>query len=195
MFKMGESLASRRRSLRRAVHLETEILSDSWDDEISLLATNLSCDGVWVQTSLPLDPGDEVVVSLRPPRWSRPRPLVTLARVARVGLHRRRGDMDGTGMGLSFVDIDRPDARALFEHLRGLPPPLPGAQSGAFPLSLRERSEPAVEPLPGLALRDGTLLTFRGDGALLTGGRALPVSHVGREGLAPVVPLRVARAG
>jgi hypothetical protein len=121
-----ESSGSRRRALRRAVRMECETLSALWDDTAALVATNLSPQGLWLGTELPLEVGEQLVVSFRPPRWPEwSSPLTVLARVARVGMPRRRGDAGPAGMGLCFVDLEPEACVHMTNLLRGLPPPLP----------------------------------------------------------------------
>ena len=47
----------RRRSLRRVVRLDTEVTCDQWDGAISLLATDISLHGMWLQADFPLGIG------------------------------------------------------------------------------------------------------------------------------------------
>jgi hypothetical protein len=165
--------SSGRRALRRAVTLDCEVFSDSWDGPVSLPATDLSHLGLWLQTPLPLDRGEEVIVTLTPPRWPYSSPLVALAMVVRVGLYRRRRDLDESGMGLAFADLEANEVSTLVDSLRGLPPPLPVGRRD--PVSLEPaaavRREPsALERIVRLA--DGSFYAFTAESALLTGGRS-----------------------
>ncbi|MDD9970605.1 MAG: PilZ domain-containing protein [Myxococcales bacterium] len=171
-------LASRRRSLRRAVHVETEVLSDIWDERVWLMATNLSLDGLWLQSPLPLDPGDEVLLTLRPPRWRYSDPLLALAQVVRVALPRRRHDVSAPGMGLRFIGLEWPLQRALREALMGLPPPLPGhgCDGSPVPQAPPERaSQPAPAAVPAAArvAHDGLEIALVAEAELLTAGRGV----------------------
>ena len=166
-----EHLSSGRRALRRAVTLDCEVFSDRWDGPVSLPATDLSHLGLWLQTPLPLERGDEIIVSLVPPRWPFSSPLLALAMVVRVGLYRRRDEIDTSGMGLAFADMEANEVSALIESLRGLPPPLPASRTVALPGPAISKSEPAVlERI--LRLDDGSFYVFNAESVLLTGGRA-----------------------
>ena len=114
----------RRRSLRRAVRVEAEVTSELWDEAVSLVATDLSLHGVWLESDLPLDTGSEVSISIFPPQWPRSMPLRICGRVARVGMFRRRSDSGRPGMGVSF-DLSAEQSRTLRRALQGLPPRLP----------------------------------------------------------------------
>lgn len=118
---------SRRAGVRRAVDIEAEILCDLWDRPIALPARNLSTTGIWVETQLPLSPGDELIVSFVPPGRGAREPLVLSAEVCRSDLYRRQRDAGRSGMALRFVDADEPQQVALEASLRGLPPPLPAS--------------------------------------------------------------------
>ena len=115
----------RRSALRRAVHLEAHVLCDAWDGPVEHLATNLSEQGIWLSSQLPLEVGEEVLLTLMPPRWRGSAPLTTLGKVARVGLNRRRRDRHQAGMGIRFVDLGDDQSGLLRRALQGLPPPLP----------------------------------------------------------------------
>lgn len=177
--------AGRRRSVRRAVRVETDVVADTWDGAVPLLATDLSDHGLWLESELPLEIGSEVVVSLLPPRWPTREPLTALAEVTRVGMYRRRRERRSSGMGLRFVDLPHDDAELLAEVLRGLPPPLPA-------LAPRGRAVELVRPsidegrLPQIVLADGSRFVLRAEGSLLTAGRG-PDEHV--RSYAPVVPI------
>ena len=161
----------RRRSLRRAVRIETDVLSDGWDQAVSLLATDLSPEGLWLESDLPLEVGEEVVVSLRPPRWMADKPFRALAQVARVGLFRRKSEHRRSGMGLRFVQLDSPEADFLNLALRGLPPPLPTRGTRRAVIELQRPSSDESFGLPELELPDGRRFVFRAESALLTAGR------------------------
>ncbi len=163
--------SSARRALRRAVTLDCEVFSNRWDGPVSLPATDLSHLGLWLQTPLPLERGEEIIVQLTPPRWPFSSPLVALALVVRVGLFRRRHEFDNTGMGLAFSDLESKEVSTLFESLRGLPPPLPTRRPVALPVPALAKPEPAVLERV-VRLDDGSFYAFTAEGALLTGGRS-----------------------
>jgi hypothetical protein len=150
-----------RRALRRSVRLETEVMSDCWDGSVPLLATDLSQDGLWLEADYPLAVGSELLVSFIPPRWSHPAPFQARAKVARVGLLRRRTDRGRAGMGLYFQDLRDDQAERLTHSLYGVPPPLPQPRA----LDVERDLLPAIACL---GLDDGTRLWFRAEAPLLT---------------------------
>jgi hypothetical protein len=166
-----EQSKSRRGELRRAVRVEADVVSDCWDGSVPFVATNLSPDGLWLDSDLPLDVGEEVLVSLRPPHWGHEEPLTALAQVARVGLFRRRRERRVSGMGLRFVDMEQLHAELLQHVLRGLPPPLPKRSQRSPLLEVERPSIEEMAGLPPIVLADGTRFTLRAEGALLTAGR------------------------
>ncbi len=138
---------SRRRSLRRAVAVSCTVQSSYWDGTVALPASDLSDEGVWIDTALPLDPGAELVLSFRAPGYPCAE-VWALAEVARVGLWRRTYDPWPPGMGLLFTYVSASD-RALLSHaLRGRPPRLPVAlpRSSRPPPLPPRHSEEAVDP-------------------------------------------------
>lgn len=158
---------TRRRAVRRAVSIECEVLSDQWDGAVSLPVTDLSCFGLWVQTLLTLEAGEEVMVSLMPPFWPNKSPLVALATVSRVGLFRRRSDLHASGMGLEFTDIDSHESYTLANTLRGLPPPLRVDRTTAEPKRQMRIEKPQYE-IPAFVLEEGVTVRFRAEHGLLT---------------------------
>lgn len=180
-----EQATRRRRSLRRAVRVEAEVASNLWDGCVSFVATDVSVHGLWLDTDLALDVGEELIVSLRPPGWPVPQPLTAIARVARVGLHRRKLETKRPGMGLSFADLRSEQAEWLMRSLRGLPPPLPRRRSACVQppaAPALERHRPSAEDvgLPQIVLADGSRYAFRAEGSLLTSGRGRRVTKSSR---------------
>lgn len=203
MSQLSTTRPSRRVSLRRAVRLETDVLCDLWDTRVPLLATDLSDEGLWLQSQLPLEVGDEVLVSFRPPRWQSSVPVTALASVVRVGLFRRRPDAAASGMGLRFTEIDEAASAALSACLRGLPPPLPGRRPGSPPpLRLDQAlSAPPANELWTLDADDPELTLIEAgqahrlvaEGALLTGGGPRsepPLTRERRPPLRMAAPVR-----
>lgn len=121
--------SNRRRAVRRGVHVECEVISSAWDEPVSLVAADLSSEGMWLHSAYPLDVGAELLLSFVPPRWSDGE-VVCIARVTRVSLRRRRTDPRRAGMGVRFADLPEPVRAALDEALWGLPPPLPTGERG-----------------------------------------------------------------
>jgi len=148
---------SRRRSVRRSVKLECNLESESWDGIVVLPATDLSMEGLWIESPYALEQGEEVVVSFALPGEGEPGRVWAIAEVARVGLWRRRGDQGASGMGLSFTYCSSDDRTRLDAALRGLPPPLPTSQR-------ERRSEPP--PLPGPCAAAGGPVTAVDDETL-----------------------------
>ncbi|HEX2677456.1 MAG TPA: PilZ domain-containing protein [Polyangiales bacterium] len=180
------SSSTRRKSLRRAVRLEADVLADLWDGPVPFVATNLSPDGLFLESDLPLEIGSELIVSFVPPRWQTSEPVTALAEVARVGLFRRRRERRMSGMGLRFLELENCESDLLAEALRGLPPPLPKRSDRHTTIEL---VRPSLDEgaFPQVVLADGSRFTFRAEGALLTAGRG-PEPMLPRN-YAPVVPL------
>jgi hypothetical protein len=119
-------IVSRRTAMRRAVRMCCVVRSALWDGAAPHLVTDLSSDGAWLSTDLPLDAGDQVVLTFRPPRWPAGQlPVRVRAEVVRVELPRRRGDLRQAGMAVRFLGLDPNMRTRLATLLRGMPPPLP----------------------------------------------------------------------
>lgn len=142
----SQALYSRRNAGRHAVDLECEVRAEGWHESVALRATDLSTCGIWIESQLPLEPGSRVELSLSPPGWSRP--WSVSARVARVGLHRRRHDALASGMGLQFEGMADFHVAALARALDGLPPPLPRKPAHSRWLQLGGQEVPASVPRP-----------------------------------------------
>jgi len=56
-----------RRALRRLVRMPCDVLADVFDDAVAHVMTDLSPFGAWIDTTYPLDPNAELLVSLTPP--------------------------------------------------------------------------------------------------------------------------------
>lgn len=177
MLELQEPAASRRRSVRRAVRLETEVRSLVWEGPVSLLATDLSPEGMWLQTALPLHADEEVEVRLPAPGFPAEAPLTATARIARVGLYRRCAEAGKSGMGLAFSSLSPSDATRLATHLRGLPPPLPLPADAA-----------ALAP-PAVMQPDPAEVEWIAAGPLLTAGRLAKGQAPSVPRLAEVIPL------
>jgi hypothetical protein len=106
---------------RRAVSFDCEIENDQWDGSVCLEAKDLSLRGVWVETLLPIEVGEKVMVSFVPPGWPRRLPLVTSAVVAHVEMPRRKTDFCAAGMDLAFTSLGDQERDLLEEVLRRLP--------------------------------------------------------------------------
>lgn len=120
------TVSSRRGALRRAVRMCCVVRSSLWDGAAPHLMTDLSSDGAWLATDLPVEVGEQLVLTFRPPRWpTGTRPVRLRGEVVRVELPRRRGDLRPAGMGVRFLGLDPAMRAKLASTLRGLPPPLP----------------------------------------------------------------------
>ena len=134
---MEQEMRGRRQSSRRAVALECTLLSELWDGELQLPASNLSDGGVWIETAVAPEPGEELVVSYAPPGQQQ---VWAAARVVRVGVYPRASDAEPTcGMGLEFTVSSERHIRLLAQALRGdwrpspklAPQPAPTADLGS----------------------------------------------------------------
>src|SRR5262245_20290159 len=95
---------SRRHTVRRAVDLACMARGDLWNGRLRFQARDLSPDGLWLATPFALDPGSELVLSFRPPRWPVGCfPVIAVGEVVRVDLRRRRSDSRPAGLGLRFT--------------------------------------------------------------------------------------------
>lgn len=151
----------RRRSLRRSVRLETEVASELWDGSVSLLATDLSLHGVWLEADFALDIGSELSMSFALPNAGPSATVSARGRVVRVGLLRRRTDVGRAGMGISFLDLPSTQTERLSRALRGVPPPV-----------TRERAaEDRIARIASVSMPDGLAYTFFAEAPLLTADR------------------------
>jgi PilZ domain len=151
----------RRRSLRRSVELETEVKSDLWDGAITLLATDLSLHGIWLEADLPLGIGSELTISFTPPDCPQGIPFRAQGTVVRVSLLRRRTDHGHAGMGVAFHDLAPDQVQRLTRALHGMPPPVP------------RRKDPfdRIARVASVAFEDGRAYTMVSEAPLMTAGR------------------------
>lgn len=109
-----------RRSFRRYVRLDCQVVRERDFRLIGDLALDLSDRGMLVRSKSRILTGEEVIVSFRPPRrnstW-----IDAQATVARV-LHGRRPTDKGVCFGLEFEGMDADTKALLFEAIRGLDP-------------------------------------------------------------------------
>jgi hypothetical protein len=122
---LDSRVRKRRRSLRRAVALECDLHSNVWDGTVALSATDISNEGLWIETPYALCEGEELVVSFELPGTRENGRFWAVAEVARVGLFRRQRDDQPSGMGLVFTYFCQDDRLRLRAALQGRPPPLP----------------------------------------------------------------------
>jgi hypothetical protein len=113
---------SQRRSIRRAVRLECEVVREHDFKRVGSQAVDLSPDGMLVMADLDVLTGEDVIVSFRAPSsdlW-----FDTVGTVARVVHGRRPGD-NGPCLGIQFEVTDQLSRALLSQNLRKVPPPLP----------------------------------------------------------------------
>ena len=158
----------RRRSLRRAVHLETAVRSELWDGPVSLVATDLSLHGIWLEADFPLEVGSELSMSFTLPRLRHATPLHARGRVVRVGLLRRRTDTGRAGMGVSFLELRSEQSERLSRALRGVPPPVPRPNDEAD----------RIARVASFYLADRLAFTFFAEAPLLTADRITALGPV-----------------
>lgn len=177
MLETATTTEYKRRSLRRAVSLDCEIESNLWDGQVPFRVTDLSDEGLWLRTTLPIECGEQVLVSFAPPRWPKAQPLVAMASVVRVSMPRRRIDHEHSGMALSLLDLDPQDRSLLRASLHGLPPPLHNDRV-VDASSLLVDDDITSRPMTYILSRetrfvapDGSDIELVALGPLLTGGR------------------------
>ncbi len=113
---------------RRAVRLKCQVMSDFWDGPAPHVLRDLSSRGAFVDTDLPLEVGEKVVVAVTPPGVSFP--LYLFGRVRRVRFARRKTDGFTSGMGIEFERVSGWDARTIERALAQLPEPEPMPRYG-----------------------------------------------------------------
>lgn len=97
------------------------IISHFWDEEIVHHAIDISPGGCFVLSELPLEPGDEVVVSFGVENHGS---VTAFGKVARSALPRRDSDFGLAGFGIEFTDLTPLQRILVREACRHLPPPL-----------------------------------------------------------------------
>ncbi len=107
-----------RRVVRRLVDLDCAVYSELWGEAISHQVTDVSEEGLWIQTDLLLEIGTQVTLTFYPPDWEEP--LYVAGRVQRVELQRRPGDRSAVGMGIEFEALRIDERRRLTQSMRCL---------------------------------------------------------------------------
>jgi Tfp pilus assembly protein PilZ len=107
-----------RRAVRRLVDLECAVYSELWGEAIAHRATDVSEEGLWIQTDLLLEIGTEVTLTFDPPDWEEP--LYVAGRVQRVEFHPRPGNGSAVGMGIEFEALRTDERRRLTQSMRCL---------------------------------------------------------------------------
>jgi hypothetical protein len=137
-----------RRAVRRLVDLECEVHSEVWGEAITHRVTDVSEEGLWIQTDLLLEIGSNVTLTFYPPDWEEP--LYVAGRVQRVELQRRPGDGSAVGMGIEFEALRADERRRLTCSMRGLRAHeayiLDQRTLTGVPVGVGERYEPAPNP-------------------------------------------------
>jgi len=100
-----------RKAVRRLVDLECDVYSELWGEAITHRASDVSEEGLWIQTDLLLEIGTEVALTFYPPDWEEP--LYVAGRVQRVELQRKPGDGGAVGMGIEFEALRTDERRRL----------------------------------------------------------------------------------
>ncbi|MDH3200101.1 MAG: PilZ domain-containing protein [Myxococcales bacterium] len=109
-----------RRAVRRLVDLECGVFSDVWGEAILHRVTDVSEDGLWIETDLLLEVGSEVTLSFYPPDWEEP--LYVAGQVHRVELERGPEQTSSIGMGIAFETLRTDERRQLTQSMRCLRP-------------------------------------------------------------------------
>ncbi len=107
-----------RKAVRRLVDLECRVFSDVWGEAIVHRVTDVSEDGLWIETDLLLEVGSEVTLSFYPPDWEEP--LYVAGRVQRVELERSPEQTTSIGMGIAFETLRTDERRQLTQSMRCL---------------------------------------------------------------------------
>ncbi|MCZ6805897.1 MAG: PilZ domain-containing protein [Deltaproteobacteria bacterium] len=107
-----------RRAVRRLIALECGVFSDVWGEAIMHRVTDVSEDGLWIETDLLLEVGSDVTLTFYPPDWEEP--LHVAGRVQRVGLERGTHESTSIGMGIAFEALRINERRQLTQSMRCL---------------------------------------------------------------------------
>lgn len=116
MLSPVEIIPSARRTVRRGIELGCELFSEEGGSRRERLI-DLSQEGARISSEVPLRHGEEVVLSFVPPGAHDDR-ISTLCEVVHIS---DRSPL----VGVRFVDLSKPERRAMARRLRGVPPPLP----------------------------------------------------------------------
>lgn len=113
---------SQRRSVRRAVKVECQVVRERDFKLVARQSVNLSPDGMLVMADIPVLTGEEVIVTFQAPvteQW-----FDGIGTVARIVHGRRPGDR-GRCIGIKFDQTEQFASALLELNLRKVPPPLP----------------------------------------------------------------------
>jgi Tfp pilus assembly protein PilZ len=145
-----------RRAVRRLVDLECDVYCELWGEPLAHRVTDVSEDGLWIQTELLLEVGTEVTLTFLPPDWDEP--LCVAGQVQRVELRSRPNDGGGVGMGIGFEAMRSDEsmrclrARESFilsqRTLTGVPVGIAEPEQPAAPEQMRETMAGWAAPTP-----------------------------------------------
>ncbi len=119
-------LASDRRSVRRSVFVDCQVVRERGFELLGERAVNLSPDGMLLLCDRPARLGEVLIVTFRVPgthRW-----IDTYGSVVRVVSGRRKNDR-GPAIGLSFEPLASDEHRLLRAALERFPPTFPARPS------------------------------------------------------------------
>jgi hypothetical protein len=105
---------------RRLVELPCELYTSRADEPLIAWGTNLSESGIFVETDMLLDRGEDLVVCFRPAVEWHASGVTVFAEIARAAAGRRRDD-GAPGLGLRFLNLTRAERRQLTRWLRPRP--------------------------------------------------------------------------
>ena len=115
--RLSDQLCERGLGPRR-IELDCELYCELWDEPIAYPVTDVSEDGLWIQTDLLLETGTEVTLTFVPPDWDEP--LCVAGRVERVQLDSHPRDGAAVGMGIQFDALRNDERRRLTHSMRCL---------------------------------------------------------------------------
>jgi hypothetical protein len=107
-----------RRAVRRLVDLDCQVYCELWGEPIPHRVSDVSEDGLWIQTDLLLEVGTEVTLTFYPPDWDDP--LCVAGTVQRVLMRGRTGEGGAVGMGIGFEALRNDERRRLTRSMRCL---------------------------------------------------------------------------
>jgi hypothetical protein len=113
----------KRFEIRKKTVVPIEVITNFWDEPISLLSDDLSPRGTYLVSELMPQLGEHIVCSFDLLRGD---PSYCLfGEVSRINWHRRRTDTGRPGFGVRFLDIRPMERLKMRDALRELPPSLP----------------------------------------------------------------------
>jgi hypothetical protein len=135
---------------RHAIQCPIEVISAAWDEAVTLDATDLSPRGAYIESALLPDKGEDIVCSFR---LDASKTFDFFARVERVNLLRRDGEIEGAGFGVRFLDATPIDRLSIRDRLKKTPPPLPFLRRPPRAGRCISELPPPVQPLPNLRIK------------------------------------------